>query len=89
MSVGIKELEQMPVKDHVSDQFKTVTEFAAAVPAIDAKFRELRKGTIVAISLSSNAPEWGDMGVAKTRVKLSEQMRPLECGVHYYAHVIE
>jgi hypothetical protein len=53
---------------------------------------EVRKkylNQFVAFSLSSNLPEWGDGGAAKSRLELAEQMLPLECGKHYYACPIQ
>lgn len=91
MSVGFKELDDRKLKDkdHVKDQFKDVTRRAAPNPVITAETKSNFKNQFVAFSIKSDMPEWDTIGAATTRSALSNQMKPLVCGVDYYVHPIE
>lgn len=73
------------VKEQVSQKFKQVIVESVPRPVISEETRKTYADQFVAFSLTSNLPEWGDGGAAKSRVELSQQMLPLVCGKDYYA----
>jgi hypothetical protein len=73
------------VKEQIAEKFESVVVESVPRPIISKEVREKYLNHFVAFSLSSNLPEWGDAGAAKSRVELSEQMLPRVCGKNYYA----
>jgi hypothetical protein len=77
------------VKEQISEKFKRAIIESVPRPIVSEEVRKKYLHQFVAFSLSSNLPEWGDGGAAKSRLELAEQMLPLECGKHYYACPIQ
>jgi hypothetical protein len=67
----------------------SLTVQSTLVPVVTDELKQRYKGQFVAFSLEDGSAKWGDVGAAKSRRELSDQMSPLQCSKDYFVHAIE